>query len=55
MREFMGGGLNCEAKAQVFVVTPLPPPLFFLEVGHKMGGVTAGQYGTGPVFMWCNV
>ena len=38
------GGLECEAKAQVFVVTP--SPLFFLEVGHKKGGVTVGQYGT---------
>ena len=38
-----GEGLNCEAKAQVLVVTPL----FFLEVGRKGGGgVTAGQYGT---------
>ena len=36
-----GGGLNCEAKAQVLVVTP--PPLFFLKVGRKRGGVTAGQ------------
>ena len=32
-----GGGLNCEVKAQVLVVTP-PPPLFFLKVGHKKGG-----------------
>ena len=38
-----GGGLNCEAKAQVLIVTP--PPLFFLKVGRKRGGVTAGQYG----------
>ena len=29
-----GEGLNCEAKAQVLVVTPL----FFLEVGRKGGG-----------------
>ena len=41
-----GGGLNCEAKAQVLVVTP-PPPLFFLKVGRiRGGGVTAGQYGS---------
>ena len=32
-----GVGLNCEAKAQVLVVTP-PPPLFFLEVCRKKGG-----------------
>ena len=38
------GGLNCEAKAQVLVVTPAP--LFFLKVGRKKGGVTAEQYGT---------
>ena len=38
------GGLNCEAKVQVIVVTP--SLLFFLEVGRKKGGVTAGQYGT---------
>ena len=46
VREFVegGGGLNCEAKAQVFVVTPPPP--FFLKVGRKGGGVTAGQYGS---------
>ena len=48
IREFVGGGggggggLNCEAKAQVLVVTP--SPLFFLE-GRKKGGFTAGQYG----------
>ena len=35
-----GGGLNCEAKAQVLVVTP--PPLFFLEVGRKRGGRNSG-------------
>ena len=35
-----GGGLNCEAKAQVLVVTP--PPLFFLKVGHKKGGHNSG-------------
>ena len=29
------GGLNCEAKAQVLVVTP---PLFFVAVGRKGGG-----------------
>ena len=39
-----GGGLNCEARVQVLVVTP--PSLFFLKVGRKRGGVTAGQYGT---------
>ena len=37
-----GGGLNCEAKAQVLVVTP--PPLF-PESRSQKGGVTAGQYG----------
>ena len=43
VREFVGGGLNCEAKAQVLIV--MPSPLFFLEVGRKNGGgVTAGQY-----------
>ena len=31
-----GGGLNCEAKAQVLIVTP--PTLFFLEIGCKRGG-----------------
>ena len=36
----MGGGLNCEAKAQVLVVTP--PPLFFLKVGRKRGGRNSG-------------
>ena len=36
-----GGGLNCEAKAQVLVVTP-PPPLFFLKVGRKKGGRNSG-------------
>ena len=35
-----GGGLNCEAKAQVLVVTP--PPLFFLKVGRKRGGRNSG-------------
>ena len=35
-----GGGLNCEAKAQVLVVTP--SPLFFFEVGHKKGGHNSG-------------
>ena len=35
-----GGGLNCEAKAQVLVVTP--PPLFFLKVGRKKGGRNSG-------------
>ena len=35
------GGLNCEAKVQVLVITL---PLFF-EVGRKKGGVTAWQYG----------
>ena len=39
-----GGGLNCEAKAQVLVVTP-PPPLF-PESRSQRGGVTAEQYGT---------
>ena len=34
------GGLNCEAKAQVLVVTP--PPLFFLKVGRKKGGRNSG-------------
>ena len=35
VREFVGGGgLNCEAKVQVLVVTH---PLFFLEVGRKRG------------------
>ena len=34
------GGLNCEAKAQVFIVTP--SPLFFLEVGRKKGGRNSG-------------
>ena len=38
------GGLNCEAKAQVLVVTP-PPPLFPESRSQKGGGVTAGQYG----------
>ena len=46
VREFVEGGLNCEAKAQVLVVTP---PLFpgSTCVGCKRGGVgvTAGQYG----------
>ena len=37
-----GRGLNCEAKAQVLF---MPPSLFFLEVGRKMVGVTAGHYG----------
>ena len=40
-----GGGLNCEAKAQVLVVTP-PPPLFPESRSQKGGGVTAGQYGS---------
>ena len=35
-----GGGLSCEAKAQVLVVTP--PPLFFLKVGRKRGGRNSG-------------
>ena len=35
-----GGGLNCEAKAQVLVVTP--PSLFFLKVGRKRGGRNSG-------------
>ena len=40
-----GGGLNCEAKAQVVIVTP--SPLFFLEVqcvtvGRKKGGRNEG-------------
>ena len=35
-----GGGLNCEAKAQVLVVTPRP--LFFLKVGRKRGGRNSG-------------
>ena len=34
-----GGGLNCDVKAQVLVVTP---PLFFLEVGRKKGGRNNG-------------
>ena len=34
------GGLNCEANAQVLVVTP--SPLFFLEVGRKKGGRNSG-------------
>ena len=34
-----GGGLNCEAKAQVLV---MPSPLFFLEVGCKKGGRNSG-------------
>ena len=53
-----GGGLNCEAKAQVLVVTP--PSLFFLEVGRKTGGgggggVTVGQYGICMYMYVCNV
>ena len=39
----MGGGLNCEVKAQVLVVTP-PPPLFPGSRSQKGGGVIAGQY-----------
>ena len=35
-----GGGLNCEAKAQVLIV--MPSPLFFLEVGRKKGGHNSG-------------
>ena len=39
-----GGGLNCEAKAQVLVV--MPSPLFiFGSRSQKGGDVTAGQYG----------
>ena len=34
-----GGGLNCEAKAQVLIVTP---PLFFQEVGRKKGERNSG-------------
>ena len=44
VHEFVrGGGLNCEAKVQVLVVTP-PPPLFCLKVGRsqKGGGRNSG-------------
>ena len=42
VRKFVGGGgeLNCEAKAQVLVVTPAP--LFFLKVGRRKGGRNSG-------------
>ena len=35
VREFVGGGLNCEVKAQVLVVTP---PLFATYFQEKEGG-----------------
>ena len=40
-----GGGLNCEAKVQVLIVT-LPLPLLSGNRSQKGGGVTAGQYAT---------
>ena len=43
-----GGGLNCEAKAQVLIVTP--PPLFFLKVGRKRGGRNSGA--VRYMFLW---
>ena len=45
-----GGGLNCEAKAQVLVVTP--PPLFFLKVGRKKGGRNSGAVRYMCVFVY---
>ena len=47
-----GGGLNCEAKAQVLVVTP-PPPLFFLKVGRKKGGRNSGAVRYIPMASTC--
>ena len=32
------GGLNCEAKAQVLIVTPPPPSFSWRYVGLKRGG-----------------
>ena len=38
-----GGGLNCEAKAQVLIVTPPPPPpLFFPGSRSQKGGHNSG-------------
>ena len=37
-----GGGLAARRKRKSSL---LCPPLFFLKVGRKRGGVTAGQYG----------
>ena len=52
-----GGGLNCEEKAQVLVITP--PPLFFLKVGRKRGGRNSGAVRYIPawsmLFSWSRV
>ena len=40
VRNSWEGGLNCDAKVQVLVVTP--SHLFFLEVGYKKGGRNSG-------------
>ena len=37
-----GGGLYCEAKAQVLVVTPPPPPPSFPESRSQKGGRNSG-------------